>query len=254
MSYFKLKQSASLEQKLLALLPRAGVLWVVFLVNWLAERAIKPLRPTANMLEQASQQALDRPTAVRMALQATRQDSRFQDLVGRGDALRDDGKFEEAELCYKQALHLFPLHSGYRVQYAHALKEQQKHVDAFVHYCFALGTGAPIHVVTEHLLFAARRAEIEASLANVERLASAWATAERTSNLWDAPPIESDFIEFARLLWGNAGLITSEFEKSYLLKCVTRRELFVSFLRSSETLRANPRLFVLLHERGLDDV
>ena len=227
----------------MALIPRMGVSWRALAVTWLAERAIKPLRPLANMLEKTSQQALGRPADAKVALQVARVNDRFQDLIRRGDALRDDRRFEEAEVCYRQALQLFPLHSGYRVQYAHVLKEQQKDVDAFVHYCFALGIGAPTHDVAEHLLFAAKRVEIEVGLADVERLASAWATLERTSNLWDAPPIECDFIEFARLLWGNTGLITSEVVKSYLLKCVTRKQLFIAFLRSPETLRANPRLF-----------
>jgi hypothetical protein len=206
------------------------------------------------MLEKASEGLLSRPEAVKIALQAAPGDQQFRDLIARGDTLRGDGQFEQAEACYGQALRLFPLHGRYRVQYAHILKDQRKDVDAFVHYCFSLSTGAPLHEVAEHLLFVARRADIPASLEDVERLAAAWTTVNRTTDLWDAPPVENDFLEFARLFWGNEGLITTDYMKAHVMRCTTRRELFISFMRSPETLRANPQLFVLMRERGLADV
>jgi tetratricopeptide (TPR) repeat protein len=228
---------------------------VIELLKRVGERGIKSLRPMAgNMLGPSSDRPTSRPASVKMTLQAAQTHTRFLDLVGRGDTLRDDRNFEQAEVCYREALGLLPLHGGYRVQYAHVLKEQQKHVQAFIHYCFALSTGAPIHDVAEHLVFAAKQAAIDADLSAVERLAAAWKVLERTSNPWDAPPVEGDFTEFARLFWGNTGLVTAEVVKENLLKCVTRKELFIAFLRSPETLRANPRLFILMRERGLGDV
>lgn len=254
------KRSASAPRrrfgrKLMALAPHRRPLWLALFVHWLALCGIKSLRSTAaTMLEEIPRSVLKRPTAVKLTLQAARQHERFRELARQADTLRDHGRFEDAEAAYMQALALFPLHGGYQVQFAHAFKEQQKYVEAFVHYCLALGVGVPTHDVAEHLLFAAKRAGIRARLVDIERLASAWVIAERTLDDWDAPPVESDFDDFARLFWGNVGLVTPLLLQSCLLRCVTRKELFISFLRAPETLRHNPRLFILMKERGLSDV
>ena len=109
----------------------------------------------------------DLPRMTSGRIEATRLTSRvasdhaeFIRLVANGDWLRDTRNFSEAEREYWLALKIFPLHSSYRVQYAHCLKEQSKHGDALVNYCYALGLGAPRHDVEEHLLFAARAVSV----------------------------------------------------------------------------------------------
>jgi tetratricopeptide (TPR) repeat protein len=201
-------------------------------------------------LEMTPQPPRDRTTATEAVHLAAQKDDVFQGLVHEADRLRDDRKFSQAEGYYAQALKIFPLHSGYRVQFAHSLKEQGRQIEAIAQYAFALATGAPLPDVAQHILFCAREAEVPLTLANVERLARAWIHFKRSSNLWDAPPIESDFIEFAQLLWGNSGLINAALVTRYFPKCVTRKALFIAFLESPETPRANPQLFKLLQQRG----
>lgn len=206
------------------------------------------------MLEALSHSAVARPVAVKLTLKAAWQHERFREFVEQADHLRDHGRYNEAEDSYRKALRLFPLHWGYRIQLAHVLKSQGKPIEAFVHYFLALGGGAPEHDVTEHLTFVARLAEIRLGQEIIDRVVAAGIRAERTLDNWDAPPIESDFVDFAKLFWGNTGLVTPTLMQGYLLKCTNRKQLFVAFLRSNETLRHNPRLFILMRERGLKNV
>ena len=68
-------------------------------------------------------------------------DGDFMAQVLAGDAARDRHAWGEAEFHYGQGLQLYPNHMGYRVQYAHALKEDNKFADAAVHYMGAFGQG-----------------------------------------------------------------------------------------------------------------
>lgn len=188
--------------------------------------------------------------ATRLTARAASHHAEFKRLVANGDRLRDTRNFSEGEHEYLLALRIFPLHSSYRVQYAHCLKEQSKHEAALVHYCYALGLGAPRHDVEEHLLFAASRAEIRIEATHVERVVSAWNKAERTGDDWDAPPTAQDFLDFAGLFWGSANGLTDTFVLSYLLVCHTRKALFLKFVGAPDTLRHNRRLFVLLNQNG----
>jgi hypothetical protein len=229
--------------------------WLTALVQWMAGHGPKPLRPVAStILKEIPTVVSGRVAAVRLTLDASQHHSEFRRLSNDADRCRDRHQFLEAEHAYWQALQIFPLHGGYRVQYAHMLKDQQKYADAFVNYCFALSVGAPLHDVQEHLLFAAHRAHFQAAAADVERLARAWNKAEQSANDWDAPPIYNDFFDLARLFWGNTGLLTVPFMQPYLLKCTTRKSLFISLLRSEETLRHNRLFFVMMNEKGLASV
>lgn len=229
--------------------------WLVQLAQWITHRGEKPPGLAASTTRKGTyQMPVRRVTAVHATLQEAARHPQFGALVRRADNLRDERKFPEAEAAYKQGLNLFPLHRGYRVQYAHTLKEQQDCAGAYAHYCFALAVGAPTFEVEEHLLFSARQTGIEVDSNDVERLASAWIAAERTLDDWHVPPIESDFIAFARLIWGNAGLVTPALLQSCLLRCVTRKELFIYLLGEPATLHQNQRLFAILKERAIVNV
>jgi hypothetical protein len=68
-------------------------------------------------------------------------DDAFMASILAGDAARDRHAWDEAEFHYGQGLQLYPNHMGYRVQYAHALKEDRKFPDAAAHYITAFGQG-----------------------------------------------------------------------------------------------------------------
>lgn len=232
-----------------------SALTIAVTLQWLAYCGIRTLRPLANtMLAEISKVGLPRVEAVERTLQFAWQHERFRELAQEASMLSNQKKFASAETLYDQALQLFPLHSGYRVQLAHSQKEQQRYLEAFNNYCFALSVGAPPHDVVEHLVYAARNADISVNEIDIERLVSAWTAAQQIHDDWAAPPIEADFHAFARLLWGNTGLITPSLIARFVLKCTTRKQLFMSLLQADETLHYNARLFILLKEQGLADV
>jgi tetratricopeptide (TPR) repeat protein len=68
-------------------------------------------------------------------------DDEFCLTIQTADAARDNRNWGEAEFHYWRALELFPDHAGYRVQYAHVLKEGGKFLDAEVHYRCAFSQG-----------------------------------------------------------------------------------------------------------------
>lgn len=248
-----LSEATAKEQvgvQLMKLLPSQRFSWLSALVNWLTSQGTKRAAPAAALLlKEVPAAASGRIAAVRLTLAAASHHGEFQALIHQADWLRDQSKYPEAEYNYWQALQIFPLHPGYRVQYGHTLKEQQKHLDAYVQYCFALGTGAASHDVSEHLLFASRLAGLRTTQNDVERVTGAWQKAEQTLDDWDAPPLHSDFIDFAKLLWGNAGMVTPQFLQHYLLTCATRKRTFISLLESDETARSNRLFFTMMHDK-----
>lgn len=198
--------------------------------------------------------APSRMAAIRQIDRVAPQHEPFQQLVERGDRARDAREFGKAESFYRQALALFPLHGGYRVQYAHCLKEQERYPDAFMHYWYALGLGAPRKDVEEHALFAARHAEIRADSSDVARRAGAFSDAQVASSDWDTPPIEEDFLLFCDLFWGDRGLVNPAVVIPLLLTCYSRRALFLKFLGAPDTVRRNRSLLVMINRKGLPDV
>lgn len=232
-----------------------SALTIAVTLQWLAYCGIRILRPLANtMLAEISTAGLPRVEAVELTLQFAWQHERFRELAQEASMLSSQKEFASAETLYDRALQLFPLHSGYRVQLAHSQKEQRRYLEAFNNYCFALSVGAPPHDVVEHLIYAARNADLSVSERDIERLVSAWTVAQQTRDDWDAPPVEADFHAFARLLWGNTGLITPSLVANFVLKCITRKQLLMSLLQADETVHYNARLFILLKEQGLADV
>ena len=80
-------------------------------------------------------------------------DERFCGHIARADAARDCGDWGLAEAEYAAALRRFPLHWGYCIQYAHAIKEQGRFAHAEIWYRSAVALAAPADAVDEHLAF-----------------------------------------------------------------------------------------------------
>ena len=96
--------------------------------------------------------------AVVATLRRSGQDGNFSQLVAVADGHREAGRFGEAFEAYMALLALEPLHCGYRVQAGHMLKDQGRFSDAELLYRDALALGAAPSGVIEHLVFAAHRA------------------------------------------------------------------------------------------------
>lgn len=211
-------------------------------------------RPASLLQPGTTLPASSRNAAIEQTYRAAPQHGHFQQLVAKGDQFRDAGEFKQAERHYGQALRIFPLHGGYKVQFAHCLKEQERYPEAFVQYWHALVLGAARGDVEEHALFAADRADIRVTTADVTRRVAAFSEARQARSDWEVPPIEEDFVHFSDLFWGDRGLLTAACVIPLLLTCHTRKALFIRFLGSPETLRRNRPLLVMLNKKGLPDV
>jgi hypothetical protein len=102
---------------------------------------------------------LGRSTGERMTLtfECSEGDEEFVQIVAAADESRDQGRWNAAALMYERALHLYPLHHGYRVQWAHMLKEQELFAAAEIQYRSARALGAPPADVDRHLEFVSQR-------------------------------------------------------------------------------------------------
>lgn len=194
-----------------------------------------------------------RLSEIKQTLTLYRSHSDFAELVADGDRLRDTGQYAAAERAYSQALTHFPMHAGYRVQLAHMLKDQGKYEAAVVHYHFALGLGAPLNDVEDHILFAASKLDVQMARQHPERIHSAWVAAAQGNDIWAFPPIQADFEQFGRLLWGDLGPLTHSFMRHHLLQCTTRKALLLSLLDTSETVARNRSFFVMVGQRTTDN-
>jgi tetratricopeptide (TPR) repeat protein len=250
-SFSQLTRRQQLGKRLVNMKPMARVSWLSSFVQWIAERGPTSFRPSVGaVIEELPSMVSNRVAAAQLTNKVAGYHSDFRRLSRSADAHRDKGEFAEAERAYSDALRIFPLHGGYHVQFAHMLKERGNFLEAFLQYCFALALGAPLHDVEEHLLFAAHRASLKVDSNDVQRLSMAWEKATKTGNTWDAPPIETDFIDYARLLWGNTGLLTPNLLSNYVLKCTNRKDLLIAMLQNPETARHNREFFVMIKERG----
>jgi tetratricopeptide (TPR) repeat protein len=102
---------------------------------------------------------LGRTRQQRLALtfKAAAEDEEFRNLTAEADAARDAGRWEAAERAYGRALGIYPLHFGYRIQHAHMCKEQGRFDEAEIGYRDALTLGASTADVAAHLAFVADR-------------------------------------------------------------------------------------------------
>lgn len=163
-------------------------------------------------------------------------DPEFIKLAVQADAARDARHWGEAEFYYWRALELYPFQSGYRVQYAHVIKEQDKLDWAEVHYRSAVAEGAEAYLVEEHLQFVARRnravyvPRVQPDL-NVTPL--------------DAPPTFHDVQTFAWLCWHDAE-INSNDALAMMRECETNRDVLLAMASHDRFVERNrPFLEVL---------
>jgi tetratricopeptide (TPR) repeat protein len=122
-----------------------------------AARPVVRASPPRSRFDLAARPRVTRAAQIARTLDEAFDDERFRDAVGQADAARDRGDWVTAQHEYGQALHLFPLHWGYCIQYAHAIKEQGLYPKAEVWYRSAVALGAPGEMVDEHLVFVAQR-------------------------------------------------------------------------------------------------
>jgi tetratricopeptide (TPR) repeat protein len=172
---------------------------------------------------------------VEMTHVASAGDSEFAALVRTADAHRDRREWNPAEDAYWRALNLYPYHFGYRVQYAHMLKEQQKFVDAEVHYRSALAFGASATDVEEHLSYVSRRQGIPFKPAGVVGLSSPQAALERTPNIVDIELFSFLFFHETNVDIAEAALL--------LRKCETCRDVAIA-LAKSPRFESKSRMFL----------
>jgi len=104
----------------------------------------------------AAAPAVTRAAQIARTLDQAGTDSRFCDHVARADAARDAADWTTAETQYGEALSLYPLHWGFCVQRAHAIKEQGNYPGAEAWYRSAVALGAPANMVDQHLAYVAR--------------------------------------------------------------------------------------------------
>jgi tetratricopeptide (TPR) repeat protein len=98
-----------------------------------------------------------RAEMIDLTFAAAAEDDEFRRAVEAADKARDGRDWAEAAGHYARALSMYPFHSGYRVQLAHMLKELGRFEAAEIDYREALALGAPLADVLEHLQFVCHR-------------------------------------------------------------------------------------------------
>lgn len=162
--------------------------------------------------------------------------SEFQKLAAAADDARDLRDWAAAEFLYWQALELYPFHSGYRIQYAHVIKEQGKHDWAEVHYRSALAEGAAPDLVDEHLRFSARQNHFNYAPRPTPRLDVA---------PLDAPASFHDIQMLAWLFWHDAN-VNSYDTLDLMRECESNREVAIRMTQHDRfTERNRPFLEML---------
>jgi tetratricopeptide (TPR) repeat protein len=78
-------------------------------------------------------------------------------MIVEADSARDQRQFEKAEFLYFQVLNSFRDTDGYIVQYGHCLKEQGKFDEAEFFYRDAINRGVPLRDIEPHLEFVCAR-------------------------------------------------------------------------------------------------
>lgn len=162
----------------------------------------------------------------------------FKALAAAADRSRDDRNWGEAEFLYWQALELFPLHSGYRVQYAHVIKEQGKYDWAEVHYRSALAEGAAANLVDEHLQFCTRQNHFKyAPLAPYDFAVSPF----------HAPPSFHDLQTLAWVFWHDSE-INSHDALFFMRECQSNREVVLRMTEHDRFLSNNRPFLEMLRK------
>lgn len=189
------------------------------------------------------QLAPNRPLAVEICFRAARFDREFQRHAKEGNAARDARNWSRGISAYERALTLYPLHSGYRVQLSHCLKEVGQFERAEIGYRDALALGAPVGDVWPHLEHAvhfgggAMRIYPPDVLAELDKRPQSAAALDLSHS--------DDLKSLAWLFWGE-----TEFSLSWtvrMLRAAPRRTQIIEQLMNDPTFaRANRSLLALI--------
>jgi len=148
----------------------------------------------ARFLRRAPRLARTRLQALDLVHRLSGQDVQFRILVAEADAARDSRAWQLAAALYAAALAFYPGHAGYRLQYAHCLREEGDDVVAEIQYRSARALGAPWSDVAPPLLSLAAKQGQPAPQAPP-------APAPDAESLLDDPPTADD----VRRVWAFTG-------------------------------------------------
>ena len=172
---------------------------------------------------------------------AAQRDPGFGSLIRAADQHRDQAEWSAAEHSYWQALNLHPLHPGYRVQYAHMLKEQGKFIDAEANYRSALACGAELEDVVEHIRFVCIQQNIEFFVSSPVGLDDQSAGLRRTPNIVDLGTLAFLFLHQSHL--------SPQDNASLLRRCPTCEDVALE-LAGDNRFRMASRLFLDVLKAG----
>jgi tetratricopeptide (TPR) repeat protein len=189
---------------------------------------------------QAPRLAASRRAASAMAMHSASQDVAFKRLIHDADRARDARKWSAASDLYGEALRAYPEHSGYLVQYAHCLKEQEQFREAECHYRSALALGAPRSDVDEHLAFVVAQQEAEPPERDADRQHPA-----ADGEPLDAPPTTADVELLVFLLLGRQASLPETVQ--LLREHRSVRSIAMEIVEADSFVAANARL---LSSRG----
>lgn len=164
--------------------------------------------------------ATTRADLVALESRSSSKDNRFRQLVADADAARDTSAWVRAEALYREALELYPYSPGYRVQYAHMLKEQGAFPAAELHYRSAYALGIPAQDIAPHLNFVVERnGQPTAELPAINLAVPAM----------DAPPTALD-IEILGVLMFHGGSISLERSLQLIRRCRTIKDVALTMI------------------------
>ncbi len=187
-----------------------------------------------------------RRDGVKVTLACAANDAEFINLVVMADKARDRHDWSMAEIEYSKALRLYPLHCGYRVQYAHMLKEQDRFDEAELQYREAYALGEMDGELLLHLRFAAAKSGREVNAGTLAGIAAYWG--DRTDERPLAPPpVAADVVTLGRLFIDRTAWTPSELN-DFLDRYPRQVDVVGAFLKRPEFAQRNRELLAVIVE------
>lgn len=188
-------------------------------------------RRVAKSLISAPAVILDsRQSLIETSQKAALENHDFRSSVSRGDELRNQQRWIEAEAAYADALARFPYERTFWVQLGHMAKEQEEYGRAETAYRTACALGAPVEDVLIHLRHVMWKQEVDEGLFPVRFY--------RPGSAASQPPARPDILMFARLLWRVRGVAEAEI-LILIRQYATCDALFAGMCSDSRFERAN---------------